>query len=135
MLFVVDVWVADEPPCEPSPLWLGVTLAVLLPPLASPIAIGLQVMAMLPAKISLVADGFEVAFELPTVELPLADGVEDELASPPFVEPLVVELALALDPPELSPVDEPDEDPDALRWRRSPWCYRSWRWSRWSRNC
>ena len=114
VLLVVDVCVADDPPCDPSPLWLGVTLASLLPPLALPSAIGLQVMSMLPATISLVAVGFEVAFESPTVELPLAVGEEDELASPPFVVPLVVEFPLALDPPELSLVDEPEEDPDAL---------------------
>jgi len=47
-------------------------------------------------------------------DLPLAVGVEDELALPPFVKPLVVELPLALDPPELSLVDEPEDDPDAL---------------------
>ena len=38
----------------------------------------------------------------------MADGVDDELALPPFVEPLVVEFPLALDPPELSPVDDPE---------------------------
>jgi hypothetical protein len=113
-LLVVEVWVAVDPPCDPSPLWLGVTSAVLLPPLASPIAVGLHVMSMLPAMISLVASGFEVAVELPTVELPFADGFEEELASPPLVVPLVLEFPLALEPPAVSLFEEPDDDPEAL---------------------
>ncbi len=107
-LLVVEVWVAVDPPCEPSPLWLGVTLALLLPPLAVPIAVGLQVMSMFPATISLVADGFEVAFELPTVDVPVAWGDDEESAFPPFVVLLVLEFALALEPPPFSPDDEPE---------------------------
>ncbi len=109
-LLVVDVCVAVEPPCDPSPLWLGVTLASLLPPLAVPIAVGLQVMSMFPAMISLVAEGFEVAFESPTVDVPVASGEEEELALPPFVVLLVLEFALALEPPPFSL----DDDPEAL---------------------
>ncbi len=86
------------------------TFALLLPPLAVPIAVGLQVMTMFPATISLVAEGFEVAFESPTVEIPVASGEEEELALPPFVVLLVLEFALALEPPPFSL----DDDPEAL---------------------
>ena len=79
----------------------------MLPPLAVPIAMGLQVMSMFPATISVVAEGVEVAFESPTVEVPVAVGEEEELALPPFVVLLVVEFALALEPPPLSLDDVP----------------------------
>ncbi|MDQ6884734.1 MAG: hypothetical protein M3077_10960 [Candidatus Dormibacteraeota bacterium] len=78
--------------------------------MAVPIAVGLQVMTMFPATISLVAEGFEVAFESPTVEIPVASGEEEELALPPFVVLLVLEFALALEPPPFSL----DDDPEAL---------------------
>ena len=52
------------------------------------------------------ADGDEVAFESPTREVPVADGFEVELASPPLVEPSVLEVALALDPPDEPSLEE-----------------------------
>ncbi len=99
-LLVIDDWVAEDPPIEPSPLPVGLTVAWLLPPLLLPIAVGLQTMLTFPAKISLVALGLEVALESPTVAAPFALGFELEVASPPEVLPLVVDLLFALDPPD-----------------------------------
>lgn len=113
-LVVVEVWVAEDPPIEPSPLPVGLTVAWLPPPLLLPIAAGLQTMLTFPAKISLVALGLEVALELPTLAEPLALGFELEVASPPEVLPLVVDLLFALDPPDpLSLLLELLELPDA----------------------
>ncbi len=56
-------------------------------------------MVTLPAWTVLLADGEEVAFESPAFAVPFALGVECELASPPVVLPLVLELLFALDPP------------------------------------
>ena len=99
-LLVVEVWVAEDPPIEPSPLPVGLTVAWLPPPLLLPIAVGLQTMLTFPAKISLVALGLEVALELPTLAEPFALGFELEVASPPVVLPLVEDLLFALDPPD-----------------------------------
>jgi hypothetical protein len=110
-LLVVEVWVAEDPPIEPSPLPVGLTVARLPPPLLLPIAVGLQTMLTFPAKISLVALGLEVALELPTLAEPFALGFELEVASPPEVLPLVVDLLFALDP--LSLLVELLELPDA----------------------
>lgn len=107
-LLVIDVCVAVDPPCDPEPLWVGTTFALLFPPFAVPIAVGLHVMSMFPAMISLVAEGFDVAFESPTLDVPLALGFEEEVASPPVVEPVVFDVALALEPPESWLDDEPD---------------------------
>ncbi|MEO6797381.1 MAG: hypothetical protein ABI289_10415 [Candidatus Dormibacter sp.] len=111
---VVDIWVAVDPPWDPSPLCVGVTLASLLPPFAWPIAVGLQVMSMFPAKISLVAEGLDVALESPTVEVASALGDDDESALPPFVVLLLLELALELEAPPLPVVEEPDALAPAL---------------------
>ncbi len=61
------------------------------------------------------ADGEEVAFDGPTVDVALAEGSELEVALPPEVDPLVVDLALALDPAEelLSPLPDELDDADA----------------------
>ena len=61
------------------------------------------------------ADGEEVAFEAPTFDVALAEGSALEVALPPVVEPLVVDLALALDPAEelLSPLPDEVDEADA----------------------
>jgi hypothetical protein len=99
-LLVITDWAAEEPPIEPSPLPVGLTVAWLPPPLLLPNAVGLQTMLTFPAKISLVALGLEVALESPTVAEPFALGFELEVASPPEVLPLVVDLLFALAPPD-----------------------------------
>ncbi len=61
------------------------------------------------------ADGDELALDAPTVDVASAEGFELEVASPPVVDPSVVDLALALDPADelLSPLPDELDDADA----------------------